>query len=413
MTTPTSRTRSVVALLLLGSGPALIGDTAHAQRGSARARRGDTVVVANTGNGLWGPAHDAIEVKRISGDTKETTFGVVYTLAATPDGGVLVFDTKSLDGLIIRQFDADGHFVRNIGRRGEGPGEYVRPNLRLAVHTNGTIIIRDSEKSVSRFAPDGKLLSSFSLFHTNGSTNEVFAATDGSIYLRAPFIPGPEPTGGPGQQRPILHYDVSGRIVDSISTNARWVPTTTDPAVASQWWSTLPDGRLLYTRTDRVGFLIIDRTGRVPPFIAEAPSAPVPYLKEERDELQGLRDFTRDNCMRPGMPAASQSTVPETKLPARGGSADLDGRIWIAKTAAAKKVPPKIAGMCGGPGGSKKYETTYEEPPAYVAFQPDGTLLGEVRFPLRARVTFVGNTAWAMVPDADDVPVLIKYKLHN
>jgi sugar lactone lactonase YvrE len=91
-----------------------------------------------------------------------------------------------------------------------------------------------------------------------------------------------------------------------------------------------------------------------------------------------------------------------------------DGRIWIGKSTAAKKIPSKIAASCFSQAtGSKSFSVTYEEPPAYVAFQADGTLLGEVRFPLRARVTFVGNTAWALVPDADDVPTLIKYRLHN
>lgn len=389
---------------------------ADAQRGNVvRTRRGDTVVVSTTGNGAWGPPHDAVEFMRVSGDTKETTFGQAYLLSATPDGGVLVVDTKSLDGLIVRQFDANGKFVRNIGRKGEGPGEYIRNNLSLFVRPDGTILLRDSDKSVSRFGKDGKLLSSFSLFHTNGNTNEILGATDGSIWVRAPFINSPAgPTGGAGLQRPLVQYDTAGKILDSIVQPAWWVPPSTDPMVGRQWWSILSDGRLVFSRTDKIGFLIVDRTGKAPPLMVEGPSELVPYLKEERDELQGARDFSRDACPNPRVTPAPRVIVPEMKLPARGPAwPDVDGRIWISKSTTAKKIPPKVVASCFNQTvGSKSFSATYEEPPAYVAFQTDGAMLGEVRFPLRARVTFVGNFAWALVPDEDDVPTLIKYRLH-
>lgn len=48
---------------------------------------------------------DAIEVRRFNAETKETTFGQTFYGTATADGGVVVYDEKSLDGPIIRQFD--------------------------------------------------------------------------------------------------------------------------------------------------------------------------------------------------------------------------------------------------------------------------------------------------------------------
>ena len=57
---------------------------------------------------------------------------------------------------------------------------------------------------------------------------------------------------------------------------------------------------------------------------------------------------------------------------------------------------------------------TYAETPAWIAFQPDGTLLGEVRFPFGiVGPAFVKNAAWAIVPDTDGVPVLVKFRLYD
>jgi hypothetical protein len=396
----------LITLGFVGAAGAAVG----AQTGVVRSRHGDTAVVSTQGNGRWGAPHDAIEVLRLPGDTRETTFGAAYVLQATPDGGVVVADTKSLDGLIVRQFDRNGKFVRNLGRSGPGPGEYMRQNLTIAVHPNGTIFLRDSEKSVTIFGPDGKLVNSFALFHGNGSTNEITVARDGSFYIRAPFLTGADfSTGGPGLQRPMLHYTVAGNLLDSVSSTTHWLPLDAEGA---QWWRILPDGRDLYTRTDKVGFLVVSRRGNAAPLIGEAPGAPLPYLREEREELQSARDLLRDKCPRPNAQPTPRTIIPEFKLPARGASVDIDGRIWIAKSATAQRIPAKIIASCSGPAGRFKVEATYEEPPVFAAFQADGTYLGEVRFPLRARVTFVGNTAWALVPDSDDVQTLVKYRLY-
>jgi len=397
----------------------------------SRTKRGDTAVVVTQGNGKWGAPHDAIEVLRVPGDTKETTFGAAFIIEATPDGGVVVVDTKGEEGIIVRQFDANGKFLRNLGHQGPGPGEYLRNNLTVAPGPKGTIYIRDSEKSVSIFGPDGKLVNSFALFHNNGSTNEIVVMPDGSAYLRAPFERTASALAAT-MQRPMLHYDPSGKLLDSISVTARWLP---EGAPGYQWWRVRPDGRLLFTRTDKIAFMLLDPGTRGPEpggvelgalrpagersnaprfLIGEIAAPPVAYLPEERQELQAARDLFRDKCDggRGGrMP--ERVIVPETKLPARGATLDVDGRIWIAKSTTAQKIPPKVISSCSSRDrGNFKQEATYEEPPVFAGFLPDGTYLGEVRFPLRARVSFVGNTAWALVPDADDVQTLVKYRLY-
>ena len=392
--------RSLSAALVL---VALSVSVATAQ--PTRTKRGDTTIIVTQGNGRWGPPRDAIEVLRVP-ETRETTFGAAYVIQATPDGGVVVADTKSLDGFIVRQFDANGKFVRNLGRSGQGPGEYNSAfSFSIDVHPKGAVYIRDGSRSVSVYGADGKLISTFPLHHNNGSTNEIVAADDGSIYLRAAFARTGFPTDG--LQRPLEHYDLSGKLLDSISSTARWIP---QGAEGNQWWRLLRDGRTLFTRTDKVGFMIVEKNGS-PALVAEVAASPVRYLPAEREELQAARNLSVDKCPNAARPR-ERVVVPEFKQLAGGANVDIDGRLWITRASTSQKIPPKISASCSGPGGSFKAEVTYEQAPVMAAFMPDGTFLGEVRFPLRARVTFVGNTAWALVPDDDDVLTLVKYRLY-
>jgi hypothetical protein len=384
-----------------------LAQSAQSQNAS-RTTHGDTAVVVTRGNGKWGAPHDAIEVLRVPGDTKETTFGAAYVLQATPDGGVVIFDTKGEEGMIIRQFDASGKFVHNIGRQGPGPGEYMRPNASVAVHPNGSVYVRDDDKSVSVFGKDGKLAHTFALNYNNGSTLEIYAASDGSVYIRAPEVRAM--TAMPGA-RPFFHYSLGGKLLDSISVAAHWVPA---PTPDIEHWRVFPDGRLLFMRTDKVGFLI-SRPGRSA-LVGEVAAAAVPYLPEEREQIDAARNLFLDKCggdQAHGGPPTKRVVIGETKPASRQMSVDVDGRIWITKSTTAQKVSPITTASCSLRGrGAFKAQVSYQEPPVFAAFQPDGTYLGEVRFPLRARVTFVGNTAWALVPDADDVLTLVKYRLY-
>jgi hypothetical protein len=370
--------------------------------GVTRSRHGDTTIIVTSRDGTWGPPHDAIEVLRVGGNTRETTLGRAYSLAATPDGGVLLVDSKSLDGVVIRQFNANGEFVRNIGRHGGGPGEYNQPDqLIIAVHSNGTILVRDGGRVVNRYAADGKFIGGFSLGQRNGSTLELVPATDGSIYTRAPF-----PRGGielPADVPAMLHYDSLGTLRDSIVERGVWLVSSEPRGRFSpiQAWMMLRDGRILYGRSDKLGFLLLDRARREPPLIAERAAEPVAFLSEERAELQAVQEMMQRNG------GALTADVPETKLAMRGLVIDIDGRVWFYRSTTAQKVAPRL----GGVANNQRMNVTYAEPPLLAAFQTDGTFLGEVRFPIGTMPTFVGDFAWAILPDEDDGPVLVKYRL--
>lgn len=60
--------------------------------------------------------------------------------------------------------------------------------------------------------------------------------------------------------------------------------------------------------------------------------------------------------------------------------------------------------------GGDSHETTFGQV-SLLAAMPDGALLGEVDFPPRVRVLQGHDHVRVVIPDADDVPVVVKYRV--
>ncbi len=378
---------------------------------TTRTQRGDTVVITTTGPGQAGAPLRPVELLRIGGDSHETTFGQVSLLTAMPDGGVLLVDHRSLDGLIIRQFDGNGRFVRNIGRPGQGPGEYGGSGLNATVAQGGDIVVRDGNRSISRFAPDGRLVRSFPLHHNNGSTNEVVAADDGTIWVRAPFVRGPAPFDG--IMRPMQRWSADGRLLDSLVDARQWMSPGFDPAIHRRWWHPTPDGLLLHARADVFGYLLSDPAGRLPPTLVRAERRPLRFEGPARAEQERQRNFILDSCPPMGQAPAQRVRLPDT-LPVALGSAARDpaGRVWVTVSAPFVRSAPVVTGSCGRANAPPiTFTSQYGQTQRYAVFAPDGALLGEVDFPPRVRVVHGRDHVWAVIRDEDDVPTVVKYRI--
>jgi hypothetical protein len=370
----------------------------------ARATRGDTAVAITRGPGRWGPVFDAVEVARVAEESEETTFGAVFMIAPTADGGVLVFDMKALEGPILRQFSAAGKFVRNIGRSGAGPGEYsMAAMVAFTAASDGTIIVRDGRRMVNRYAPDGRFMNGFA--HGYASTLELYAESPGTVLMRAGF----DPRGNPSDLPPLIRHAADGRVLDTIRSPIPWYA---GPSVTTydtrNYWLPYPDGRILQFRSDKVGFLLTDPRGRTKPVMAEVPTPAVEYLPDERAELQRAEEWRRR--ISPPELHASIGRVPTAKPVVRNYAfTDLSGRIWLQRSAPAVRAAPRVVGK----SGTDSVTVSYDEPRLFAVFEPDGTYLGEVRFPVGVLPAVVGDVAWGITRGADDEPVLVKYRIRR
>ncbi|MEP6832891.1 MAG: 6-bladed beta-propeller [Gemmatimonas sp.] len=77
----------------------------------------------------------------------------VWGVARTATGGVVLSDGATQQ---LRVFDANGRYVRTMGRKGDGPGEFTQIR-HVAIHGD-TVIGLDDTRGTAAFAMDGKLL---------------------------------------------------------------------------------------------------------------------------------------------------------------------------------------------------------------------------------------------------------------
>jgi hypothetical protein len=66
----------------------------------------------------------------------------------------------------IKVFDKEGNFMRHIGRKGEGPGEFQNPN-RIFITDGGHLVVEDFIRNLTYFSLDG-------IFSKSVSTSSMF-----------------------------------------------------------------------------------------------------------------------------------------------------------------------------------------------------------------------------------------------
>lgn len=119
-----------------------------------------------------------------SGD--RDAFGVVMGVAVDAKGRIYVLDPF---GPYVRVFAGDGAHVRDIGRRGSGPGELSRPHGSMTLNaTSGIAISRDSlfvlDQRLQVFDTAGRFLSASSADASFFSVSSVSATRSGLLLDR-------------------------------------------------------------------------------------------------------------------------------------------------------------------------------------------------------------------------------------
>jgi hypothetical protein len=153
---PTGSRARIAALPLFAIAVSLAPVSLVAQAIQRRDSAGITIVtsppgVADRPSGWTLDSEPDLQMGVSAGDSRYE-FSRIAGIAPLPDGRIAVVDGASCE---IRFFDARGVFVRSVGRRGNGPGEFRQPRLVPALRYDSLLIADNSLSRLTTFRLDG------------------------------------------------------------------------------------------------------------------------------------------------------------------------------------------------------------------------------------------------------------------
>lgn len=432
---PPGRPRAILIAVSLLAVAACVGDGGAGEPAAAWTAAADTTAdtirVHTAAGHRWssdGRLVSKMSIGVLDGDP-EYQFGSVLALAVGEDGTIYVLDGQ---GPFLRSYAPDGTYLADLGREGEGPGEYKRPDSGLGVLPDGRIVLRDPGNGrISVYRSDGTHDASWPIASSLSTNGKLVVADDGSVLT--PIVKNlgasaSEWERGMARYRPDGTLDtldvpdlgfeesvISGKSGNSSSSNR--VPFTPDLHYVYS-----PRGYFIAGTSDDYSFVLL----RVdePVLRISRTYEPAPVLPEEAEiERERLTAMFRNSY--PGW-RWNGPPIPVVKPAYAGLLAAADGRIWVRRHTKSRKTTSDEArrveedrAASGSPTGtgrrSERSGNPYTEPVVFDVFEPDGTYLGRVDAPedfaLYPVPVFRGDTVWAVVRDDLDVSHVHRFEI--
>jgi hypothetical protein len=340
---------------------------------------------------------EEVRIGSVEGSETET-FGRVGAIAAGRDGRIWVLDGQ---GPVIRMFDPDGCYVRDVGRQGSGPGEYRQVLGMQALHAGGVAIWDIGNNRITVYDEDGDYATSHRIGSGLFTADAFHVDTAGRFYVRASDADG-------SLSGVLIRVAATGEVIDSIAlpreeedSSPLVVYTSEGPlypyTTATQFaWS--PFGYLVTGRNDRYSIdLFADDPVRI-----ERPHEPLPVSSGERDDWQALFDY-RDRMMATKV----NTSIPSVKPVFRAIEVGADGRIWVDRYVAGEEDPTRAEPREGGPPVRR-----YTERRTFDVFEPDGTFVGTTIVPPDTRIMERrGTHVWAVQRDELGVNYVLRLRM--
>lgn len=388
-------------------------------------------VVRADGPPLWGDEVRLVEETRIGAlsGAPEYVLGSVGGVVQLDDGTVWVGDTHLH---AIRVYTADGQYLRQVGREGEGPGELRYPSsMRLL--PDGSVAVWDSGLiRVSRFDSAGHFMASFTprTIQMGLPAEEFEVDREGNLYLiarefgdysqidqstAAGRLEAARVALGIGTPRFWFKLRPDGEILDSIYLEPFEQGAHADPEFTFTVLS--PLGYKVVARNDEYA-IELRRSGSQAVRI-ERSWEPIEYDREERQEKQRLADAA---ARRSGRPAGR---VPELKPPFSALWLDADGRIWVRLHQPGYRVAEDATRRAEREEACRFFDTSkaecdervreWYEALVYDVLEPSGRYLGRLEFPQSDTELkqAQSRTLWVVEKGEFDEPYVVRYRIES
>jgi hypothetical protein len=260
----------------------------------------------------------------------------------------------------IKVFDPRGKYLRTIGRKGNGPGEFARI-ADMALLPDGRLLVTDFEtRRTSLFSPEGQFLSSF---QWKKFFSQVYLATDSSytvnemvlsedrreLWAKTIDFNGEEVLAFGRFSYPEFKMLTQGEI--TFSTSVPWSPASVFAGDQKRQW-------LYHCLSDKYLIEVYDQKGKLFRKI-DRPYELVPVTDEDISQIKSEHADRGDS---PFAKLIEQMAIPKVKTVTDRLLVDNDGNLWV-ETNEEKRKPE---------AGDKEKKTEENPVRAYDIFSPDG-----------------------------------------
>ncbi|HSA56929.1 MAG TPA: 6-bladed beta-propeller [Gemmatimonadaceae bacterium] len=356
---------------------------------------------------------------RVGGDAvsgPEYEFTTIREIAVAPNGAMYVIQAQEQE---IRVYDAQGKYVRTIGRQGGGPGEFTGlGSIGFIADTLYAIDFR--QRRLTLFRADGALISTIV-----AEPAPPAAGRDAVYFQPSPqaLLPEGSVLGGAsypsrlvasGQitRTPVFRMSRSAAVLDTVV----WVP------IGSGQGS---------VQTQNVALFFSQPISDEPLSVFAGPAARVYVI--ERAARSGTTAFRVTAVSARGDTLWSRS-YPYRPVPLESGVADsivneLVRRLSGGRRSGAPVIPPDdirkavflpdhqvtiTRVFAAADGALWLRREGFGDVLHWTVIGPDGNVAGTLALPRNVRpMTVVGDRAWGVELDDVDVPLLVRYRIRK
>jgi len=348
---------------------------------------GNVTTVFNESGSVWGGTATLVEEASIGVESgaDEYMFGMINAIYVTDERIYVV------DGQVpaLRVFDHDGNFIRNLGREGQGPGEFTSPSL-VAADADGRLFLFDSRQGrIDVYGADGENLDPWPFTTSRCCVWPMYPLTGEAVWApvqewnedhteRRFGLQAVGPTGPYGEVTWIPEIDYQRTTFevedgfDAVTPFSAWLV-----------WAPAPYGGLLVGASDRYRFEIHQRDGSST--VVERYWEPVPVSPEEK-EWERQRTLAFHRALNNPEADWDGAEIPDHK-PAYGSLLPtFSGEVWVSRRGRSRRLPD-----CAESPLAEGHPAGYERPcwadeGAVDVFGADGRYRGEVDVPDEIRL---------------------------
>jgi len=378
---------------------------------------GKVTTVRTVNGSVWGGTARLVEEASIGVDAgpEKQMLGRVRSLAASDDA-IYVLDSQLP---AVRVYDMEGRHLVDIGREGQGPGEFTRPQ-DLGIGPDGQIFVRERSRIVV-FTPEGEPAGTLPLSTGFSSSSPMTVTSEGRVFFPDLMNQGADledwqhgmrrvgPDGPTHETVPVPDYDHEpARIIHRTEGGTYSMNV---PFAAGVVWAQSPSGAMIAGLTTDFRIDVHHPDGSITRI--EKAWDPVPVPPEEK-EWRRTATMVSQRRQRPDW-TWNGPDIPDVKPAFSTLIPDHSNRIWVRRIADTRRLEDCDEDPRDVEGG-RRPRSCWEQVYSVEIFDVEGRYLGSVDVPENAQLAFPrafirGDLVVAYHEDELGTPRVKRYRL--